>query len=186
MNVSSTRLIRLMTIAAHSDPKKKPNDLVSDDQGGIYHTVTGSGEVYYTPAGTDKLIAVIGDIKTPNGLILSPDGTKLYVSASQPREVWAYDVKSDGSVSGGRLFATIEKSDDKGGADGMAADVNGNIYCAGPTAVWVWSPDGKLVEKITPPVRPINCAFGGEDRKTLYITAGPAIYTIRMNVTGAR
>lgn len=173
-------------IAGHSDPKKKPNDLVSDDRGGIYHTVTGGGKVYYTPPGTDKLIAVITGIKTPNGLILSPDGKTLYVAAAQPREIWAYDVKVDGSVGGGRLFAAMEQSTDKGGADGMAADVQGNIYCAGPTAVWVWSPAGKLIEKIVPPVRPINCTFAGEERKTLYITAGPAIYRIRMNVAGAR
>ncbi|MFK7778776.1 MAG: alpha/beta hydrolase fold domain-containing protein, partial [Gimesia sp.] len=70
------------------------------------------------------------------------------------------------------------------GADGMTVDRAGNVYCAGPTDIWIWNPDGKLLAKIKTPTRPINCAFGDSDLRSLYITAFGGLYRQRMNAYG--
>jgi gluconolactonase len=82
----------------------------------------------------------------------------------------AYDVKPDGGVTNGRVFydATAEKED--GLPDGMKMDTKGNLYCAGPGGLWVFSPGGKHLGTIKPPETPANCNWG-DDGKSLYITA---------------
>lgn len=163
-------------------PPRRPNDLVVDQQGGIYYTLTGAGEVFWiSPQGEQNL--AIKNIKTPNGLILSPDGKTLYVAAFVPKEIWAYDVIAPGVVQNGRLFAKMDSGPDKG-ADGMTIDRAGNVYCAGPADIWIWNPDGKLLAKIHTPTRPINCAFGDSDMRSLYITGFGGLYRQRMNTYG--
>ncbi len=161
---------------------KRPNDLVVDIQGGVYVTLTGQGEVVYiTPEGKEKV--AVKEIKTPNGIILSPDGKTLYVSAYVPKEIWVYDVKSGGEVSEGKLFAKMDDGKDKG-ADGMSIDRAGNVYCTGPKHIWIWSPSGKLLDKIETPTRPINCTFGGQQMQTLYITGFGGLYKQQMKTKG--
>ncbi|MCA9145928.1 MAG: SMP-30/gluconolactonase/LRE family protein [Planctomycetales bacterium] len=174
-----------ITIAGHdvdAKPPIRPNDLVVDSQGGVYYTLTGQGQVVYiTPAG-QQIVAVEG-IATPNGLILSPDEQTLYVSAYVPKQIWAYDVAADGKTVNGRQFAEMDAGPDKG-ADGMAIDRAGNVYCAGPAHIWIWSPSGKLLDKIETPTRPINCTFGDADLRSLYITGFGGLYRQRMTTSG--
>lgn len=163
-------------------PPRRPNDLVVDQTGGIYYTLTGSGEVIWiSPEG--KQSVAIKDIKTPNGITLSPDGQTLYVAAYVPKEIWAYDVTQPGKTANGRLFAKMDSGPDKG-ADGMTIDRAGNVYCAGPADIWIWSPAGKLLGKIHTPTRPINCTFGDRDMRSLYITGFGGLYRQRMNAYG--
>ncbi|VAX40705.1 hypothetical protein MNBD_PLANCTO02-3396 [hydrothermal vent metagenome] len=165
-----------------NDPSRRPNDLVVDVQGGIYYTLTRQGEVVYiSPSG--KQHVSVKNIKTPNGIILSPDGKTLYVAAYTPKEIWAYNVKEKGGVSGGRLFAKMDDGKEKG-ADGMTVDRAGNIYCAGPKHIWIWSPGGKLLDKIEVPTRPINCTFGGMRLETLFITGMGGLYQQKMIIKG--
>ena len=167
---------------ATAKPPRKPNDLVVDGDGGVYYTLTAAKEVMYvSPDGEQK--TAISLIESPNGITLSPDGRTLYVAAYVPKQIWAFDVRKPGDVGGRRLFATMDDGDAKG-ADGMTIDSAGNVYCAGATDVWIWSPSGKLLEKITPPARPINCTFGDEDLKTLYITGFGGLWRQRMTVAG--
>lgn len=163
-------------------PPRRPNDLVVDAAGGVYYTLTAAREVMYVGAGEKQQVA-ISDIDSPNGIILSPDGRTLYVSAYAPKQIWAYDVTGDGKAENGRLFATMDDGDAKG-ADGMCIDSAGNVYCAGATDVWIWNSRGELQEKITTPERPINCTFGDADLKTLYITGFGGLWRQRMNVAG--
>jgi len=171
---------------AGQDPKAKPparpNDLVVDKHGGVYYTLTRQNQVVYIAPDRRQSIAVEG-ITTANGIILSPDGATLYVAAYKPREIWAYDVIAPGRTANGRKFAQMDAEGD-GGADGMCIDRAGNVYCAGATAVWIWSPSGKLLEKIRTPERPINCAFGDNDLRSLYITGFGGVYRQRMNAYG--
>ncbi|QDT96690.1 SMP-30/gluconolactonase/LRE family protein [Gimesia aquarii] len=163
-------------------PPRRPNDLVVDQQGGIYYTLTGAGEVVWiSPEGKQHI--VIKNIKTPNGLILSPDGKTLYVAAYVPKEIWAYTVTKPGVVENGRLFAKMDSGPEKG-ADGMTVDRAGNVYCAGPADIWIWNPKGKLLAKIHTPTRPINCTFGDQDMRSLYITGFGGLYRQRMNTYG--
>ncbi len=66
----------------------------------------------------------------------------------------------------------------------MTIDRAGNVYCAGATDVWIWSPSGNLLGKINCPTRPINCAFGDSDMRSLYITGFGGLYRQRMNTYG--
>lgn len=165
-----------------AQPALKPNDLVVDNNGGVYYTLTQAGRVMYVTPDGEQQVAV-DNIETPNGIILSPDGATLYVAAYRPKEIRAYDVAAPGRVSGGRLLAAMDDGDAPG-ADGMSIDRAGNVYCAGATDVWIWSPDGELLDKIACPTRPINCVFGDNDMRSLYITGFGGLYRKRMTISG--
>ncbi|HWC91052.1 MAG TPA: SMP-30/gluconolactonase/LRE family protein, partial [Pirellulales bacterium] len=137
----------------------RPNDLVVDSHGGVYFTLTGLGKVIYLP-GKDpsRPVIAVGEIDTPNGLALSPDEQTLYVASYAPKKIWAFPVTTPGQTGERRLLASMDDGPEKG-ADGMTVDRAGNVYCAGPAHVWIWSPSGKLLTKLETPTRPINCAF---------------------------
>ncbi len=160
----------------------RPNDIVVDQQGGVYVTFTPQGKVVYvTPEG--ELNTAIESVPTPNGLILSPDGKTLYVSSVASKQIWAYQIGQAGHLSKARQIAAMDNGPARG-ADGMAMDRAGNVYCAGPSDIWIWSPSGKLLDKIPCPTKPINCTFGDPDMRSLYITAAGGLYRQRMKISG--
>ena len=63
--------------------------------------------------------------------------------------------------------------------DGMKVDSKG-----GPAGIWVIAPDGKHLGTIRTPESVTNLAFGDADKMTLYITARPTIYKIRVKTPG--
>ena len=73
-----------------------------------------------------------------------------------------------------------------GGNDGMRTDRNGNLYSSGPGGVWIISPDGKHLGTILTPDRITNLTFGGEDGKTLFMTAHASIFRIQLRASGGR
>ena len=168
-----------------------PNDLWIDPDGGIYFSdpyyhrkwwPEGHKEVqdvrgvyYLSPEG--KIMRVIDDFKTPNGLIGTPNGKTLYVADIQDKKIWKYDIEKDGSLSNKTFFAPK-------GSDGMTIDNKGNVYLTTSGKVWVYSPKGKLIEEIEVPESPSNVVFGGKDRNTLFITARKGVYTLDMKVKG--
>ncbi len=167
-----------------SDNTRKPNDLVVDRSGGVYFTLTRAGQVVYIPKGK-KGIVVADDAETANGLILSPDESILYVSEAAPKRILAYEVGPAGKLSNRRVLATMDDGDPKSkAADGMTIDRAGNVYCAGPADIWIWAPDGELLDKIACPERPVNCTFGGADLRDLYITGFGGLYLQKMNISG--
>ena len=123
------------------------------------------------------------DGNMPNGLCFSPDEKKLYVADSgSPRHIRVFDVKADGTVGAGTIFAAI----DKGGPDGIRCDAGGRIWSSAGDGVHVFAPDGALIGKILVPESPANLAFGGADGKTLFVTARKSLYAIQTSVTGAK
>ena len=161
---------------------EKPNDLVVDHSGGIYVTLTRQNQVIYITADGERSVAVDG-LQTPNGIILSPDEKTLYVAAYVPKKIWAYDVTKPGVTGHGHEFAGMDDGPDKG-ADGMTIDRAGNVYCAGPKSVWIWSPSSKKLAEIETPTRPINCSFGDPTMQSLYITCFGGVYHQAMLITG--
>jgi gluconolactonase len=141
------------------------------------------------------------EIQRPNGIAMSPDDKTLYVVDSHPkpggnRKVWAFDVADDGSLSKQRLIYDFGKGR---GGDGLRLDTQGNLWVAAgisvkrgpgetldnPPGVYVISPAGKLLGRIPIPENLItNLAFGGPERKTLYVTAGKTVYRVPVNVSG--
>ena len=106
---------------------------------------------------------------TTNGIEVSPDGKTLYVNESVQRNIWAFTIARDGSLSGKRL---LKKFDDHG-FDGMRCDVDGNLYVTryGKGTVAVVSPKGKVLREIDVQGKsPSNLCFGGPDGRTVYVT----------------
>ena len=180
--LDGNRLVPLVQHPVDAKPPFKPNDLVADDRGGIYHTFTGKHSVYYlNPSG--NLIQVIDDIKRPNGIALSLDCKTLYVASYNAHEVWAYSVQPDGTVEDGRKFCSWMPRP-KRGADGLTIDALGNLYCAGSDKLWVWNPKGKLISIIDLPALACNCTFGDKGGRGLYVSTFTTLYRIRMNIAG--
>jgi gluconolactonase len=162
-------------------PFNSPNDLWIDPNGGVYFTdprygsrdnLPQDGEhVYYLSADRKKLIRVVSDMTKPNGLIGTPDGKKLYIADHGANKTYLYKINPDGLLSDKKLFA-------QQGSDGMTLDHNGNVYLT-DQAVSVYNPSGKLICTIQVPQKPSNVCFG-KDKKTLYITARKAFYSVRM------
>lgn len=182
VKLNGKELVEVAKLDESEKPTKRPNDLVVDHDGGIYVTMTRQNQVFYISPDGEQSVAVDG-IETPNGIALSPDEKTLYVSAYVPKQVWAYDVTSPGKTANGRLFSKMDDGPDKG-ADGMTIDRAGNVYCTGPVSVYIWSPSGELLDELKTPTRPINCAFGDQDTRSLYITCFGGLYKQRMKVSG--
>ena len=182
-------------LATHYEGKRlnSPNDVVVRSDGSIYFTDPPYGvtpeekELPYNAlfriAPDGALRALVCDFDRPNGLAFSPDETILYVNDTTRRQIRAFNVSLDGSLTDGRIFAQMV-SDMVGGPDGMKLDVEGNIYCTGPGALWVYRSDGELVGTVAGPQRPANLAFGDSDLKTIYLTSRTSIYTLRTKIPG--
>ena len=125
----------------------------------------------------------------PNGIAFSPDFKTLYVAQSDPEAaVWmAYPVKDDGTLGEGSVFhdATAAfKEGLPGLPDGLKVDAKGNLWATGPGGVYVFTPEGKLLGRISTGERTSNVAWGG-DGGTLYLTADTYLCRIRTKVKGA-
>ena len=123
-----------------------------------------------------KVTRVISDFVKPNGLIGTPNGKTLYVADIRDDKTWRYTINADGTLSNKTFFAPH-------GSDGMTIDNKGNVYLTSKK-VWVYNPNGELIEEIEVPESPSNICFGGKNRNILFITARTSIYKLDMNVKG--
>ena len=174
-----------------------PNDLVIDRQGGIYFTdphyrapeplPQGMRSVYYI-APDGKITRVVDELPAPNGILLSLDEKTLYVLPSEDAQMRAYAVQLPGKLGPERIFCRVKqaKADGNGGSDGATLDTLGNLYLTTALGVQVVSPAGELLDIIEVPQHPANVTFGGQDMKTLYVTARTGLYAVPMEVTGHR
>lgn len=171
----------------------QPNDLALDQAGGLYFTDPHYGSeqklpqpmmaVYYVNAKGD-VSRVIDHLKRPNGITVSPDGKSLYVAEPNLGQIYRFEILSPGKLSSGKLiYQGNEELDGKGGPDGMAHDIHGNLY-ATYKGIVVLNPEGKLLGRIETPEHPANCTFGSADNKTLYITARTGLYKIDLKIPG--
>jgi sugar lactone lactonase YvrE len=187
------------TLAEFYDGKRlnSPNDLVVKSDGAIYFTDPPYGlpnrieekeldfcGVYRLEP--DGVLTLLDDgVPLPNGLAFSPDEQILYVADSSSALVYAYDVMGSGMLENKRVFAKLGAVGGTGAADGMKVDVDGNLFCTGPSGISVLDSDGVRYGIIECPEIPANVAWGGDDYRTLYITARTGIYRLRVLTGGA-
>ncbi|HEY2988589.1 MAG TPA: SMP-30/gluconolactonase/LRE family protein [Candidatus Binatia bacterium] len=187
-----------ITMADKFQGKKlnSPNDVVVKSDGAIYFSDPSYGikpdeqeqpiqGVYRLSPDGKEISLVARDLARPNGLAFSPNEKKLYIDDSERRHVRVFDVQGDGSLCGGSVFHDMNVSL-PGSPDGMKVDVEGHVYCAGAGGVWVFDTGGKHLGTIATPEKPSNCAWGDDDWRGLYITAGTSVYKIRVNIPGIK
>ncbi|PIT79621.1 SMP-30/gluconolactonase/LRE family protein [Limnohabitans sp. 15K] len=177
----------------NSESFKGVNDLVFDSRGNLYFTDQGqtglhdpTGRVYrLAPDG--RLDMLLGNVPSPNGIVLSNDERFLFVAATRGNCVWRMPLLADGSVSkAGQFFTSYGPS----GPDGLAMDEIGRLLVANPglAYVWVLSPRAEPEEVLVGPAGAsiTNLAFGGSDRKILFCTDSTHgnIMRIEMTVAG--
>jgi len=166
-----------------------PNDIVVRHDGNAYFTDPAFGPqmegrelsffgVYHIgPKGDLEVIAKPKG--RPNGIALAPGGKILYVTNSDEKKVYAYDLDKNGAATNERVaISGIE-----GVPDGIRSDEKGNLYIAAKS-VLIYSADGKLIRPIPLAEKPSNLAFGDVDMQSLYVTARTSVYRLRLPVKG--
>lgn len=165
---------------------KGPNDIVFDGHGGFWFTDLGKtrvndqdrGRVFYAMADGSECREVVYPMVMPNGIGLSPDGTRLYVAETEPARLWEFEITAPGEVRkepwpsphGGRLLAG------PGGYqrfDSLALNAQGNVCVATLVngGITIVSPDGARVEHVPMPDRyTTNICFGGPALRTAFVT----------------
>ena len=136
------------------------NDLTADSRGGVYFTMGG---LFH--ADSKGVVTRYGENLFTNGVILSADEKTLYVTNGTT--LAAFDVQPDGSLTGQREFAKLAG----GGGDGSTIDSQGRIYVTTGAGVEVLGRDGAHLGTIPTPRGAISFAFGGKDKKTLFVLA---------------
>lgn len=208
----STGEIEVLTDRFEGRRYNAPNDIAARSNGQLFFTDPCYGDrctmeldhdsVYRIDTnGQVRRLITQPQIQRPNGIALSPDEQTLYLVDSCPviggnRKIWAFDLDPAGEISGQREIFNF--SPGRGG-DGMAVDQQGTLYIAAgltrprgphetthtPRGIYVLRPDGQLLGRIPVPEDYVtNCTFGGDDLKTLYVTAGRTLYEIRVEIPG--
>jgi gluconolactonase len=208
-----TGQVEILTDRFEGKRYNSPNDVVVDIHGCIWFTdpyyekdrsvLEMDQEAVYRidPGGHVMRVLSQPQIERPNGLAITPDARTLYVidSHTRPggnRKVWAFDVAEDGRLGGQRLVFDFGRGR---GGDGMRLDEQGHLWIAAgvlfprhagenadvPPGVYVITPRGELLGRIPiPEDLCTNLAFGGPNRKTLYVTSGKTVYKVPLAVSG--
>ncbi len=173
-------------------PLVRPNDLVVDRKNGIYFTdpLPAPGRAFFPPppgrkpllfyiTSEGRLLKVSEDIKSPNGVQLSPDEKTLY--ATDAGRIVAFDVQPDGTLRNPRTFV-------ESGGDGLAIDNAGPLYASTGQSVRIFSARGEDLGAIPVGITPAqSVGFAG---KMLYIVGGglvpnhSAVYKLPMIAQG--
>ena len=157
---------------------KGPNDLVFASNGDLYFTDQGqtghqdpTGRAFRLDAATGRLDCLMDTIPSPNGIVLDSSERIVYVAVTRANAVWRLPIMPDGQAS--KVGTYIQLSGGTG-PDGIAiTDDNGLVVThAGLGAVWVFDGLGQPLYRVNSCTGPFitNVAFGGPDRKALYIT----------------
>lgn len=168
-----------------------PNDLTEASDGSIYFTDPdfqrtaapgGQDNTNVFRVAPDGVVTVVDDsIRNPNGISLSPAQDVLYVAGGGEKGfIRAYPLVDGVPGEGKNLVEDVLVP------DGMAIDCLGNIYATEHTfqRIRVFSPEGKYLASIRVDANITNAAFGGPERKTLYITGAGSVWSIDLNVAG--
>ena len=176
-----------------------PNDIVKYKTGEIYFTDPPYGLVglnasplkemevngVYKLSELGELSRIVDNMTFPNGIAISPDGTWLYVSQSDPERPIIRRINRLAPSENIVWFDAMPYlKDGPGLPDGMAVTKSGYVFCSGPTGIYILNPDGDVLGRINTGRACSNCTFGEGDGKTLFITAQDRLLKIRTRLKG--
>jgi sugar lactone lactonase YvrE len=157
------------------------NDMVVDGVGNAYVGEVGfrMGQedprttciALVRPGGTVEIATK--DVFTPNGSAITADGKQFILAESQPRTISSYTIGADGKLSNKTLFAQLATNDIP---DGMCYDDQGCVWAASPfsnSVIRIRAGNGVIDRIPMPNTRAYACAFGGADRKDLFVCCAP-------------
>ena len=183
---------KIETVAAAFEGKKLngPNEVVVRHDGHVYFTdpafagaidqreLDFNGVFHVKPGGQVEALA---RWKTrPNGVALSADGKKLFVSDADRHAIVQLDLDSRGEATASRDFITGVH----GVPAGLRLDTAGQMFVAAE-GLAIYSPEGKLIRTLVESRRVLNCAFGGPELNLLYIATLKEIIEVKIGVKGA-
>jgi gluconolactonase len=157
--------------------------ITSDYEGHRAESEIGACNVYRIDPLSGEVHLAAEGFEGPNGVVLSPDESRLYVSDSRAARIHVYGVREDGTLSDGEVFAEA-----RGGVhfDNIRFDDEGRLWAAAlDDGVHCYDPDGTLIGRLRVPEPVSNIAFGGPKNNRLFITATTSLYSLVMSVTGA-
>ncbi|WKX74014.1 SMP-30/gluconolactonase/LRE family protein [Streptomyces sp. XD-27] len=158
--------------------------ITSDYEGHRAESEIGACNVYRVDPGTGQVRLVADGFGGPNGLVFSLDEQQLYVSDTRAGHIRVFDVREDGTLSDGKVFA--EATDGVARFDNIRFDKDRRLWAAAMAGgVHCYDPDGTLIGRIRVPEPVSNIAFGGPKNNRLFITATTTLYSLVMSVTGA-
>ncbi|MFI6739463.1 SMP-30/gluconolactonase/LRE family protein [Nonomuraea sp. NPDC050451] len=177
-----------------------PNDVVVRSDGSIWFTDPPYGilsnyegyaaeqeidgcHVYRADPVTGEVRIVADDFARPNGLAFSLDESRIYIADTRMKHLRVFDVREDGTLAGGKVFAEGTEQDI---FDGLRLDDTGRVWAAAGRALLCYDPDGTLIGRLKLPEPTANLVFGGLKRNRMFITASSSLYSLMTNVTGAR
>lgn len=165
-----------------------PNDAAVRADGSVYFTDPPYGlgkrpreidvQGVYRVGPDGRVDCLLRDFRKPNGIAFSPDESQLYVADTEANHVRAFAVRPDGTLGEGRVLAEVKTP------DGLKVDRAGRLFVTSGDGVVVLAPDGTRLTVMAFPEVPANCAFGGTDGRTLYVTARKGVYRVRLNSPG--
>ncbi|MEU8348212.1 SMP-30/gluconolactonase/LRE family protein [Streptomyces sp. NPDC048845] len=158
--------------------------ITSDYEGHRAESEIGSNNVYRVDPSTGGVRLVADGFGAPNGLVFSADERRLFVSDTGAGRIRVFDVRDDGTLSDGKVFA---ETGPRAAArfDNIRFDDGGRLWVAAmDDGVHCYDPDGTLIGRLEIPEAAANIAWGGAKRNRLFITAGTSLYSVVMGVTG--
>jgi sugar lactone lactonase YvrE len=142
------------------------NELVVDARGKAYVNGGPGTIVCVRPDGGVDQVA--DGLKWPNGMAVIDGGHTLVVADSHAKQLIAFNVGGDGTLSGRHVWAEVEHA-----PDGICSDADGAIWVAsvpGRACVRVRE-GGELLSSVAVDRGCFACMLGGEDGRTLFIAA---------------
>lgn len=193
------------------NPRNRSNDCRIDPQGRLWlgtmfdssgvdgapHAIKGPTGGLFVVGSDGRHTPLLSGLTIPNALAFTPDGARVCFADTPRRVIWTYAVDPDGPTLSDRR---VLLHGGPGSPDGAAMDEDGCLWNArwGAGVVVRITPDGRIDRLVELPVaQPSCCAFGGADRRTLYVNSAReslvglapdsldgAVFAVRVDVAG--
>ncbi|MFI8766946.1 SMP-30/gluconolactonase/LRE family protein [Streptomyces sp. NPDC053792] len=158
--------------------------ITSDYEGYRAESEIGANNVYRIDPDSGEVRLVADEFAAPNGLVFSHDERQLFVSDTRAGFIRVFDVREDGTLSEGKVFADASTRE-KARFDNLRFDADGRLWAAAMNdGVHCYDPDGTLIGRLNVPEAVANISWGGAKRNRLFIAAETSLYSVVMSATG--